>query len=215
MNKTKSIPIDDLVCMHDAADHYHYRIDLAYAREDNFLFAEQIYKSNTRLWLHKTLAEIVCRSAKYCYKTHNARFILYDGLRTTDAQEKMMRTKRARENPHWMEEPRMLSTPGTGGHPRGMAIDIGLETLEGELINMGTPFDSMTKEAHRAYNHPEHIKKNRAILDESMTSAAQFFKTPLHLLSEEWWDFRLPTDTYTEYAPLSDDDLPAHMRLIK
>ncbi len=215
MNKTESIPIDDLVCMHDAADHYYYRIDLAYAHEDNLLFAEQIYKSNAQLWLHKTLAEIVCHAAKHCYKTHSARFILYDGLRTTDAQEKMMRTKRARENPHWMEEPRMLSTPGAGGHPRGMAIDIGLETLDGELIDMGTPFDSMTEESHRTYNHPEHIKKSRAILDESMTSAAKSLKTPIHLLSEEWWDFRLPAETYTKYTPLSDNDLPANMRLVK
>lgn len=215
MNSMKSIPINDLVCMQNFADQYHYRIDLAYARADNLLFGEQIYKSDARLWLHKSLANIVFHAAKDCYETHNARFILYDGLRTIDAQEKMMRTKRARENPHWMEEPRMLSTPGSGGHPRGMAIDIGLETREGNLIDMGTPFDSMVDKAHRDYNHPDCIKKNRAMLDESMIMAANNLKTPLRLLSEEWWDFRLPSELYAEYNPLSDDDLPAHIRLIK
>ena len=193
---------------------YHYKIDLAYAKTDNLLFGEQIYKSSARLWLHNNLAEIVFIAAKHCFEEHGIRFILYDGLRTIDAQKAMMKTQRAIDNPQWMKEPRLLSPAGSGGHPRGMAIDIGLITLKGELLDMGCAFDHLDKQAHRNYKHPQNTMNNRNILDECMISAAKQLETPLLPLPEEWWDFRLPPEIYERYAPLSDSDLPEDMRLI-
>ncbi len=212
---TEFIPIDisDLICMHDYADKYNYSIDLAYSSIENVLFGERIYKKDAKLWLYKDLANIVFIAADYCFTTYNLHFILYDGLRTIDAQEKMMQTQRARDNPHWTEPPRFLSPPGSGGHPRAMAIDVGLETPDGTIVDMGTAFDSMVEQSHRNYCHAEHIKKNRSMLDDSMLTAAKELQTPLFLLPEEWWDFRLPADMYNQYAPLSERDLPEHMRL--
>ena len=205
--------------MDDFADAHYYRIDLAYARNDNLLFGERIYRKNAKLWLHVSLANIVKNAATYCLENHNSRFILYDGLRTTDAQEAMMKTQRALDNPHWLEKPRLLSPPGAGGHPRAMAIDIGLETLDGEFIDMGTAFDYLSENpeinpAHRAFPHNQGVMDNRKILDDSMKQAAKFLNTPLLPLPEEWWDFRLPSNIYGQYEPLSESDLPAHMRLI-
>ena len=198
--------------MQGYADKYNYRIDLAYASDRNLLFGERIYRKDAQLFLYNDLAEIVFMAADYCFKTHGMRFILYDGLRTIDAQEKMMKTKRARDNPHWMEPPRFLSPPGSGAHPRGMAIDIGMETLDGVLIDMGTAFDSMTDEAHRNYNHSKDVQKNIAILDDSMVKSAESLNIPLSLLTEEHWDYRLPSTFYNQYAPLYDSDLPEHMQ---
>lgn len=222
MSDSKTIPPDNLICMNLHAATHHFRVDLAYARDDNLLFGERIYKKDTTLWLHKDLARVVLTAAMTCYQDHHLRFVLYDGLRTVEAQEKMMQTKRAQENPHWMEPPRLLSPPGAGGHPRAMAIDIGLESLDGQLIDMGTPFDFLADSphvdknpAHRQYQHPENIMKNRQILDTCMMMAALAENTEITMLPEEWWDYRLPSETYNLYKPLSDQHLREEMRQIK
>ncbi len=213
-HQMKIISPKNLICMDNYASKYNYVIDLAYARNDNLLFGESIYKKSAQLWLYKDLAEIVFLASKYCFEKHKMRFILYDGLRTTNAQEAMMRTKRALDNPHWLDKPRLLSPSGAGGHPRGMAIDIGLEDQSGKLLDMGCAFDCLSEQAHRKYKHSPKIMSNRKILDNSMASAAQKLNMPLSLLLEEWWDFRLPPKIYECYKPLSDNDLPKHMRLM-
>lgn len=219
MTIRKIIQPQDLICMDEFESTHHYRADLAYAQNDNLLFNETIYRKDAKLWLHKFLANIVKNAATYCFKNYNLRFILYDGLRTIEAQEAMMKTRRALNNPHWLEKPRLLSQPGAGGHPRAMAIDIGLETLNGEIIDMGTAFDYLSENpdvnpAHRVFPHNKNIMNNRKILDNSMEQAAESLNTPLLPLPEEWWDFRLPANIYEQYDPLSENDLPAHMRLL-
>lgn len=195
------------------------RVELAYAREDNLLFGERIYRPDAGLWLHTDLARVVGRAAQSLFQ-RQYRLVLYDGLRTTEAQEKMLETQRVRENPHWLEEPRLLSPPGAGAHPRGMAIDCSIETLEGVLLDMGTAFDFLAADpspqanpAHRDFAHNTDIAVNRALLDDAMCEAAAALRIDLHLLPQEWWDFRLPPDIYEAYAPLSDTDLPAPMRM--
>lgn len=213
----KSIKPYDLSRMDDDF----YRVDLAYARDDNLLFGERIYRRDAALWLYKDLADIIRLAAQTCLQNHALRFVLYDGLRTVDAQEAMMHTRRARENLHWLEEPRLLSPPGGGGHPRAMAVDIGLETPDGELIDMGCAFDFLTENphadcnpAHRDYAHPRHILDNRKILDDCMTGAAKELNIPLLPLPQEWWDFRLPPEFFGQYAPLREGDLAPEMRML-
>lgn len=198
------------------------RVELAYAREDNTLFGERIYRKDARLFLHRDLAQIVSAAAKNIRAKHGLCLVVYDGLRTTEAQEKMLRTKRVRENPHWLKEPRLLSPPGAGGHPRGMAVDIALETLDGDVLDMGTPFDFLAENAAAEHN-PAHrlysglsaeVKKNRRLLDEAMRSAAAALGLELFPLPQEWWDFRFPPSVYEQYASLSDKDLPPEMRLV-
>lgn len=218
----KKIHPDDLICMDNHPDARHYRVELTYARDDNFLFGERIYRKEAKLYLHKMLGDIVIQAATRCMNETGLRFVLYDGLRTCDAQERMTQTQRVRDNPQWLEEPRLLSPAGAGGHPRAMAIDIGLETQGGVLLDMGTPFDFLAANphpdhnpAHRAYiGHNDIVMKNRQILDFYMIEAAKSCETPLFPLPQEWWDYRLPAEIYEQYAPLYDADLPAHMRLI-
>lgn len=197
------------------------RVDLAYARDDNLLFREAVYRKGARLWLHETLAEIVTGAAQ-ALKSQGLRLIVHDGLRTVDAQKKMTETKRVKENPHWLREPRLLSPPGSGGHPRGMAVDVSVETHAGEILDMGTAFDFLAGNATAEFNpahrmHPklsETVRANRKILDDAMMGAAKLLDTPLLPLPQEWWDFRLMPEFYEAYAPLSDRDLPPEMRMI-
>ncbi len=201
---------------------YPLRVEVAYARADNLLFGETIYRPDAKLWLHRDLAEIVLEASKICMQLHGFKFVLYDGLRTTDAQEKMLHTQRVKDNPQWLEEPRLLSPPGMGGHPRGMAIDITLEDKNGQLLDMGTPFDFLAANPKPLHNlahrqHPKTPKQavfNRSYLAQSMLTAAEKFGRKILPLPEEWWDFRLPPDVFNEYAPLADADLPAEMRMV-
>ena len=147
---------------------------------------------------------------------------MYDGLRTTDAQHAMTQSEVVKNNPQWLEPPRLLSPPGAGAHPRGMAIDIGLRDAGGALVDMGTDFDFLAQNsaaefnpAHRAYPHLKlQHRKNRAVLDNAMLRAAECLHLPLFLLPQEWWDFRMPEEIFNSYAPLSDADLPPAMRMV-
>lgn len=216
------IDTNDLVPMDMFTNSFPVRIVLDYACSDNLLFQEQIYHSSARLWLHQELAVIVLLAAKLCHDKHGLCFALHDGLRTKDAQKKMLHTQRVQENPHWLEEPRLLSPPGAGAHPRGMAIDISLQTEEGSFVDMGTPFDYLAERpgpnsnpAHREYLHSKKVKENRTMLDKPMLEAALRFNTSLHLLPQEWWDFRFQKNYYEDFEPLKDSDLPPQMRMIE
>ncbi|MCB1318379.1 MAG: hypothetical protein KDK27_20575, partial [Leptospiraceae bacterium] len=129
----KSISPDDLVYFSEVPESSGLVIDLAYAREDNFLFGERIYRQDAVLTLHRFMADIVIRAGRIARERHGLSLIIHDGLRTVDAQARMLETRAVKANPHWVEnEPRLLSPPGAGGHPRGMAVDVTLADLDGE-----------------------------------------------------------------------------------
>lgn len=206
--------------MHDYASHYNFKVELAYARDDNLLFGEQIYKETAKLWLHRKLAAVVFTAANNCFEGHGYRFVLYDGLRTIEAQEKMIQTKRVQDNPNWLEPPRLLSPPGSGAHPRAMAIDLGLEDQNGVLIDMGCSFDylhdqpdALHNPAHRDHTVSEEVQKHRGLLNKFMMEAAETEGIEISLLPEEWWDFRLTKPYYEQYSPISENALPAYMKL--
>lgn len=215
----KKIKPESLVSMDIFEKEGGLRIELAYARSDNLLLGEAVYRPDARLWLHKDLAEIVVAAAK-TVKQQGLLMVVYDGLRTVEAQQKMLETARVKANPQWLREPRLLSSPGMGGHPRGMAVDVALER-NGKLLDMGTAFDYLAEKSDPANNpaHRQHPKlsdearSNRQILDEAMIGAAKALNRPLLALPQEWWDFRLPKEIYEAYAPLSDPDLPPEMRM--
>lgn len=221
----KRIDPNDLidVAVEAAARGIDLRCDLIYADAAhplNSTFRENIYRRDAKLWLHRALADVTLLAAKNCL-AHGYRFVLTDGLRTTDAQQRMMDTAIVRANPHWTQEgPKMLlSKPGGGGHPRGMAVDIYLETFEGVVLDMGTVLDHFSTDpednpAARDYTGlPAHVYVNRTLLETLMKDAAKALDTPLLPLPSEWWDFRLPPDIFNAYAPLSDADLPAEIKM--
>jgi D-alanyl-D-alanine dipeptidase len=211
-----------LVPMEMFEDRFPLRVQLAYAEDAPPNIFGQIYASNASLWLHRDLAKIVLMAAKIAHQRSGVSFVLYDGLRTSDAQAKMAESDIVKANPGWMEAPRLLSPAGSGAHPRGMAIDISLTDKDGALLDMGTVFDHLSENPHQDHN-PAHRRysalaalhqQNRAILDNAMAAAANKLGLPLYPLPQEWWDFRMPEDVYGVYAPLSDADLPPEIRMV-
>lgn len=200
------------------------RVDLVYAQKDHprNIFGEQIYHEHAKCWVYKDVACVVLLAAHRFYKSHGLFFSVKDSLRTMDAQQRMQETEIVKRNPHWCEEPnRLLSPPGKGGHPRGMAIDITLQDAGGHEIDMGTPFDYFSEDpnhnpAARDYqNLSEDILRRRTDMEDALMRAAADLNIPFMPLASEWWDYRFPASVYNQFAPFADDELPDEMKMVK
>lgn len=218
----KKIAFSELVALDDFAGKYPVKVDLVYAKPahpDN-MFKTGIYRKDARMWGHRDLVKIILRAAEICFEKTKYTFELKDCLRTVEAQELMRETDIVKANPHWLEEPnRLLSPPGKGGHPRGMAVDIVLVNDNGEEIDMGTPFDYLSPDrannpAARSYTQlAAQAFENRKILEDAMMRAAGEAGRELLPLPQEWWDFRFPYDYSSLFEPIRDADLPPEMRM--
>jgi D-alanyl-D-alanine dipeptidase len=221
---TGPIPVtaDDLLPLEDFQSSHPLRVDLVYAQAahiDN-MFGGAIYRPDARMLCHRKFLPVILDAANLCHARSGLFFELKDCLRTVEAQEKMRDTDIVKANPHWLVEPnRLLSPPGKGGHPRGMAIDIILLDKNGAEIDMGTRFDYLTPDparnpAARSFTDlPAGVLEMRALLESCMMDAAAKNDLPLLPLPQEWWDFRFPRDLYDLYAPVSDADMPAAFRM--
>jgi zinc D-Ala-D-Ala dipeptidase len=209
---TKTIDPLTLIPMDMIAARAGFKIDLVYAdaAHPENIFKTALYHPDALLWLHQDMARIVCKVAQRLTQDHKWILILKDGLRPVEAQEKMMQTPIVKANPQWTQgDNRLLSPSGGGAHPRGMAIDVSVEDINGNPIDMGTPFDGMSEKSARAYQgFSPIILENRRILEQAFLTAAQDLNLPLLPLPSEWWDFRLGAEVYKPYAPLKDSDLP-------
>ena len=218
----KKIFPGDLVDLAGFENRHPVRVDLVYTQPqhpDN-IFKCAIYRPAAKMWAHRELAPIVLRAADICFEKHKYIFELKDCLRTMEAQDLMTKTDIVKANPHWLEEPnRLLSPPGKGGHPRGMAIDIILLTENGEQVDMGTPFDYLTTDRSNnpaARNHTGFsatVLNNRKILEDAMVQAATENGREILPLPQEWWDFRFMPVYANTFEPVSDAALPPDMRV--
>jgi D-alanyl-D-alanine dipeptidase len=219
----KKIMPSDLVVLDDLARGRPVKIDLVYAKarhRDN-MFKCAIYKPDAKMLAHRDFASLILRAADICFQKSKLVFEIKDCLRPVEAQAAMAETAIVKANPQWLQEPnRLLSPPGKGGHPRGMAVDIILVTENGDEVDMGTTFDYLTTDrannpAARDYKNlkPE-VLKNRQLLEDCMMQAAKEAGRELLPLPQEWWDFRFPYGYSNLYEPVSDRSLPAAMRMM-
>jgi D-alanyl-D-alanine dipeptidase len=212
----EKIPHTHLIFLDECERDYPVRVDCVYAQPnhtDNHFGA--IYHPKARMLGHRDLIKIILLAAVRLNRDHGWTLILKDCLRVTEAQEIMTKTDLVKANPHWLIEPRFLSSAGQGGHPRGMAIDVGAVDNNNNDIDFGTRFDYFSSStdvsvnmAHRLFaSHSDDIKQNRVILETALVSAAKDFEMPLYPLPHEWWDFRFTSDYTNKFEPLSDIDL--------
>ncbi|MEM9329936.1 MAG: hypothetical protein AAGA53_01345 [Pseudomonadota bacterium] len=175
----------------------------------------------TIVWAHKEIAAIVLTAGKICKKVFGWTLFVVDGLRTVEAQKQM-------QDHHY--PPLLVSTPGTGGHPRAMAIDILAvhgSSVGGKFVNMGVPFDffspnpeifNPSSRVHTAFasnfEQAALFYLNRQKLEFSMRAAADLLESKILPLEEEWWDFRLPRERYQQFMPLRERDLLPSQRLL-
>lgn len=216
------ITANDLVALEDYQSAHPLRVDLVYAQADHAdnMFGGAIYRPDARMLCHRKFLPVILDAANLCHARSGLFFELKDCLRPVEAQEKMRQTDIVKANPQWLEEPnRLLSPPGKGGHPRGMAIDIILLDANGAEIDMGTRFDYLTPDptynpAARSFTDlSASVLERRKLLEDCMMQAAAQNGLPLLPLPQEWWDFRFPRDFYDLYAPVCDADMPPALRM--
>ncbi|PZO85758.1 MAG: D-Ala-D-Ala dipeptidase [Micavibrio aeruginosavorus] len=194
-----------------------FLIDIVYADKNHphNIFGCALYHESARLILQRDMARIILLCARALRETHGWTLVLKDGLRPVEAQARMAETNIVKENPHWLEGPRrMLSSPGVGAHPRGMAIDVSVIDRDNNPVDMGTVFDEMTEQSARDYTgFSALVLENRRILQTAFTDSAAKLDLPMLPLPSEWWDFRFPSDYTRGFAPLSDADLPDDLKI--
>lgn len=226
--KQKQIPATDLQAFDDFTGVYPVAVDLVYAQADHRdnIFGSALYRREAKLWGHKDMVALVLRAAAICHSSHGWILEVKDCLRPVEAQVAMQETGIVRANPHWMQEPRLLSPPGKGGHPRGMAVDLLPCTENGDQVDMGTRFDHLSKDRSNnpaardytafsqdeAYNRM--ILENRGKLTAAMLEAAAENGMDLLPLPQEWWDFRFYNDYTNGFLPIFDSDLPEEMQMM-
>lgn len=224
----KKLTADDFVLLDDFVTRHPLRVDTVYAKaahKDN-MFKSAIYREDAPMAAHRDLAAIILRAADICFAETGYYFECKDCLRPLEAQQKIIDSAIVRAHPQWLEEPRLFSPPGKGGHPRGMAVDIVLIDQNGEGLDMGTPFDYLTTDKSinpaardftdwgRGAAGNAAIIANRAILTNAMLRAAAERDRVLVPLPQEWWDFRFPNEETAQFEPVRDADMPMWLQMM-
>lgn len=201
----------DLIPMDLFAGIESFKIDIVYAQKNHpeNIFGIAAYHEKARMILHRDMARVVVLASRLLRDRHGWTLIMKDGLRPVEAQQRLIETDIVKQNPHWLTEPRLLSSPGQGAHPRGMAIDVSVEG-----VNMGTVFDAMVPESARAYTgFAKDILENRKKLETAFIDAGNTLNLPVLPLPSEWWDFRFQKDHVQRFEPIRDADLPDPLKI--
>jgi D-alanyl-D-alanine dipeptidase len=181
-----------------------------------------LYSPDAKIvWGHKNLIAIAVLAARICKARFGWRLRVADCLRPVEAQEKMEK---------YGYHPALVSKPGCGAHPRGMAIDLIPEVQvngEWQMVEMGVPYDyfvdnpETSNPAARDYTRfdtsfeeAQNIYLNRQSLEFAVRRAAAELGHAISPLPQEWWDFRFGPDIFGNFAPLRESDLPPMLRLI-
>jgi D-alanyl-D-alanine dipeptidase len=207
---------DAIVPLNAFVEEFPLAIELVYAqpRNSNNHFANLYGSAADTLWLHERLAVVALVAAVLAQRI-GWTLEFWDGLRPVEAQQKMV---------SYGYDPRLVSLPGEGAHPRGMAIDVVARDPDGSLVDMGTPFDHFVESADLdAGRNPaardftggwtgdemadKAITGNRRQLETLFLRAGQLCGEPILPLPEEWWDFRLPREVWSPLPALSEADL--------
>ena len=211
------IPSADLRFLDVELSGLDFEIDLVYANADHPLnnFG-QIYRKSARMIGHRTMVEILVQVCGFCTENFGWKLRLLDCLRPREAQELMLEAFPLPKS--------LLSQPGSGGHARGMAIDL-QPMKDGVPVDFGSSYDDFSKEglvrAHRDFmflSEPARVRNgilaNRHRLDRAFAHASGIIGIPIDGVLTEWWDYRIPNSISAGFAPVSDEDLPNEMRMV-
>ena len=157
----------------DFSDGFSY--DLRYATKNNFL-KEKVYDCAECYTRVKTAKALIADNKELEKKGVRIKF--FDCYRPNSVQYKMWEIV---PNPQYVANPKKGSI-----HNKGGAVDITLETLNGEQLDMGTDFDFFGKRAyHDNFDLPQEILDNRKLLKETMQ------KHGFWSIRTEWWHYNL------------------------
>lgn len=167
-------------------------VDLKYSTTDNFV-GRDMYGGLKKAYLYKATAQSLLKALKQLQAIDPKwSFIVYDAARPVSVQRIMWNLVKG------TDKQKYVASPHRGGpHNYGIAVDIGL-TYGGRPVDMGTPFDSFTSDAHitdepalvRQGRISAEAMKNRQLLRKVLTDNGFF------TYSREWWHFTRYNMTY-------------------
>lgn len=162
--------------VHITEQNHDVLIDLIYAGENNF--TGQVIYDHPLCFLHPQ-AESGLRKAIGAARGFGLRLKILDAFRPQEAQEALWAVA---PNPDYIADPKKGSN-----HTRGVAVDLTLVGADGQVLDMGTPVDTMSAASHHFHaDHPAAVQVNRMRLLTVMLEAG-FVHHP-----REWWHYQLP-----------------------
>ncbi len=174
-------------------DLYSVEIALAYATVNN-VTGRPIY-AQADCYL-QTDAAAALRRAVALAAPLGYRFRIFDAYRPPEAQWALWNFA---PNPDFVADPRKGSP-----HSRGVAIDLTLIDVDGQALDMGTPFDDFTDRSHHGRTDISlDAQRNRLLLLGLMSAAGWDFYT------KEWWHYQL--FNARSYPLISDTTLSRRM----
>ena len=173
------------------------KVDLAYSSTKNFVGID-LYGDLNKCFLPKEVAIQLCKAQEYLHKiSEYYNIIVFDATRPLHIQQLMWDSLKIPID----QKIKYLASPTTISlHNYGAAVDVGLITQDGRIVDMGTSFDYFGEEA-QITQEALFVKEgkltkeqvlHRKILRKAMRQAG--FKT----MSTEWWHFNFCTKQEAE-----------------
>lgn len=160
-------------------------LDIKYATTDNFL--KEVMYDCPECFLRKEAAHALAKANEE-FKKKGYRIKVFDCYRPLSVQKKM-----------WKKMPgtNYVANPTKGSkHNRGAAVDLTLVDMQGNELDMGTPYDFFGQKAHHTYqNLPSNVLENRKLLKTILDNYN--FRS----IYSEWWHYEYRPQ---RYAPVED-----------
>ena len=169
------------------------RMNLRYATFEN-VTGHDLYCGVQRAFVHKDAAAKLRRAVKIMEKDMpGSSLVIFDASRPLYAQEALRKTVRGTPYSAY------VSSPATGGlHNFGLALDLSITDSEGNLLDMGTDFDSFERCAG-AVGESEALKSGR-LTQQQVDNRNKLRKIMKEAgwvpLGSEWWHFNAYPSKY-------------------
>jgi D-alanyl-D-alanine dipeptidase len=161
-------------------------IRLKYATTDNFT-GSNLYGEFKKCYLQRLAGQKLAKAVSTLREEKPEwKIVVFDALRPRSVQYILWRKVKGTTLQRYVADPEKGSI-----HNYGLAVDVGLMNENGDLLDMGTPFDGFSRLSEPRFER-EYLKsgklsleqlKNRLLLREIMTKAG-FIQLPV-----EWWHY--------------------------
>lgn len=167
------------------------RVQLRYSSSDNFM-QRDVYGCLEKAYLEKEFAQKVVRAHRQLNVIRPGyRLLIYDAARPISVQRAMYALVAGTPNRFYVADGRY-----GGRHNYGVAVDVTIIDAEGNVVDMGTPFDHFGKAAHTGTETDNLLAKRKLISREAVRNRrllrqimAQVGLVPYR---REWWHYEEP-----------------------
>ena len=170
------------------------QVDLRYATKDNFL-GKNVYGDLSRCYLNRDAAAMLGEAQAELRRAYpDLRLRVYDCARPASVQVRMWDIVRGTPSSKY------VASPKTGSiHSYGCAVDLTIGRVDGDPLDMGTPYDHFGPEAEPQHEL-EHLKKGVLTADQvanRLILRAVMLRAGFRPLSHEWWHFDCASQSET------------------